>query len=160
MFCTPYGPTYTELVVSKLQNDIPEQNAIEQNSVLNTSSDSDAHNTDDLEKYVRFTVYPLSPIDWCNQAYSDRRRNSVSTFGFTGIYSHHVDRQQSKVQRRNSHSTTYDFARLSMYTSHEAGNMNPPDSEIEELLILIDERKLWDCLCIFTTFYLCKQLSY
>ena len=49
--------------VSKLQNDTPEQNATEQNPVLNTSSDSVVPNTDDLEKHVRFTMYPLRPID-------------------------------------------------------------------------------------------------
>jgi len=57
---------YRTCFVSKLQNDTPEQNATEQNSVLNNSNvryNSDAPNTDDLEKHVRFMMYPLSPTD-------------------------------------------------------------------------------------------------
>jgi len=45
---------------NKLQNDTPEQNATEQNSVLNISSDSDASNTDDLKKHVEIHYVPLT----------------------------------------------------------------------------------------------------
>jgi len=45
--------------------------------------------------------------------------------------------RSTKVQRRNARTTTYNSARLSMYTSQEAWNMTHPDSEIEELLMLI-----------------------
>jgi hypothetical protein len=75
------------------------QNATEQNPTSNTSSvrhDSDTPNTNNPEKHVIFTMYPLYPTDWSNQVHFDGRRKQRPGSRFLPIYS----RQANHMQRQ------------------------------------------------------------
>jgi len=103
---TLYDSTYRICRTSQPQNDTLVRTTNKQTSTLNTSNtrhNSEATNSNDPEKHVTFTMYPLHPTDWSDPAYFDIQWTS---FWMSYIYCSQANYISTKVQQKTALKAT------------------------------------------------------